>query len=521
MAQVKAIELTESEEALVSSDEGCMRELWRTIHSMDPMDREAIWKREEFPGETVYSQKPGQELLRCLQPRPEFRVTRDGTLQVSDVTILPMGLSEGRFYVRYTKGWTDTPVYRLVHPGPLSKSTVPRDVYRPIEEVTPSVLFYIRQHGCVVRAHDIHDDRGEVNPLDWFRAWQSNPATCFSIDNHSGVRTEDPRAYRFALGKYLVRAGWGAELIDRAHEQAWAAASRSLSTHRDLTLTVHSGRAVTSVYENEIGGQSCMTERPEWVAFYAANPEHIKCAVVESGAGSTARCMLWMCPTGHVVYDRIYSRDIHPGVVIDQLAKRYGAERVVPAWCTRTEMETKHKLVTDEMIHGMVIPALRWPSNNSLPYFDNARWRPGQTGDTLDIYPLCNVCNDWSYRVGFRDQTCYTGGPRINDPDSPRCSDCDEAYSDEELQSCSDGNYRCEDCLDQWVFVEGYDDLQPADECCLVNDEWYHTDDCVWIEQDSEYILTDSAEEYLEEVARMAGQRIGLSAAISRISNIS
>jgi len=153
------------------------------------------------------------------------------------------------------------------------------------------------------------------------------------------------------------------------------------------------GAEVTNAYRNEFGGNSCMTETPEYVLLYEKNPT--KVGMLQYRGNISARALIWHTDEGETVIDRIYPNS---GVHIDLFIK-YAKEN---GYKYRTTQCTGESSFTDGERRFSYTVTL---DNNVdvYPYIDTFIYGRIRNGKLI----LSNYCDD-DYDLIFSDLCgCY------------------------------------------------------------------------------------------------------------------
>ncbi len=530
MAQVATIHLTSVQEDFVNQSEEDSNQLFRELQLIDPVEarRGSLVGMSYTPsfGDRVYHAASGRDLNKGLRPRPEVRLGRDGGLEYCQPQPISLRLEGGTFYVRHQKSWEPAELFKITDPvlGPAG----PQDwseVYQP-HVPTYDDLDSLRERGFIDRMprnSRHHTEQTSCSSITdgrykWDAEW-TDPRFRYVV-RHGIEEGNDTTTFRLTLGKFLVRAGWSTQHIDYAYEKLWLKVGELVGSAKELELHEYVGEDIVTAYENGVGDKSCMTDRPEWTRFYAEHPEKISLAVASASGGcSDARCILWHLDNGYVVHDRVYTSGLYPGTMRHMLQAKYG-DRLVAAWDDTGVLASKG-LATQTAISGCVLHNLALPSNKSLPYLDNAlyRWHPDKAEISVDIFPFGSAWNDWATRQKFYSQGSYTGGPCVDDETT--CDHCHEGCDEDDLHYCSDGDSRCSSCVeDEWIYIEGHDEYQYVNDCCLCTDgEWALRDNCHHIPGLDEYVNEDDIEEYLHDMVSRLMMRRGTDTVIELLTN--
>jgi hypothetical protein len=260
---------------------------------------------------------------------------------------------------------------------------------------------------------------------------------------------DNARRTRTTLGRYVRR------YLDVGEEEL-SASGLELLTDRifgtlsaddagELLFTVVHGDAILQAYHQELGGSSCMTgEDPlsddNPLALYAANPDVVGLLLyrgpgLPEHANGAARALLWTCPCGTRILDRIYPNSGTHVRTMREWAKRQGivnrTDESMPCDCHPVSL-------SDGEAYTL---RLKTTKSRNVPYLDTFHW--GR--HCLEEVVVSTDPEDWPHVFDS------TRG-NYSSVDEFSCEGCGDVYESGDLYSCGDVYY-CARCARRYTFV--------------------------------------------------------------------
>ena len=245
-------------------------------------------------------------------------------------------------------------------------------------------------------------------------------------------------------------------------------------------FTIVHGDAILQAYADSLGGDSCMTgkspdDSENTVALYAINPDVVGLLLyrgpgLPEDANGAARALLWTCPCGTRILDRIYPNNGTHVDAMRQWAKRQG---IVNRIHESMPDDNEQVSLSDGKSYDL---RLKMPRNGKVPYLDTFHWGVRGSCQTRVSTDPC----DEPHRF---DNTC--GGYSEVEDNRSSCNRCGDQCDDDDLYTCGDNSY-CSYCADRHTFVcTRCDERHHNGDMCSVGDETWcaecaeeHTETC-------------------------------------------
>ncbi len=214
-------------------------------------------------------------------------------------------------------------------------------------------------------------------------------------------------------------------------------------------FTIVHGDAILRAYKQALGGNSCMTgddpdDSDNSVALYAVNPNVVG-LLLYRGPGLTecangaARALLWTCPCGTRILDRIYPNNGTHVDAMRQWAKRQG---IVNRNHESMPDDSERVGLSDGKSYNL---RLKMPDNENVPYLDTFHW--GERGSSWT-----RVSTDPYGEPHMFDSTCGSYSENEGEDDRSTCDHCGDHCDDDDLYTCGDNGY-CPYCATRHTFT--------------------------------------------------------------------
>jgi len=214
-------------------------------------------------------------------------------------------------------------------------------------------------------------------------------------------------------------------------------------------FTIVHGDAILQAYADSLGGNSCMTgESPDasdsTVALYAVNPNVVGLLLYRGPglpeyANGAARALLWTCPCGTRILDRIYPNNGTHVDAMRQWAKRQG---IVNRLYESMPDDGERVGLSDGKSYSL---RLKMPHNGNVPYLDTFHW--GERGISWT-----RVSTDPCDEPHMFDSTCGSYSENGAEDNRSTCDHCGDPCNDDDLYTCGDNSY-CSYCADRHTFT--------------------------------------------------------------------
>jgi hypothetical protein len=182
------------------------------------------------------------------------------------------------------------------------------------------------------------------------------------------------------------------------------------------------------------------------VALYAENPDVVRLLLyrgpgLPEDANGAARALLWTCPCGTRILDRIYPNNGTHVDAMRQWAKRQGIVNRCGEWMPDDDEPVR---LSDGKSYSL---RLKMPHNGNVPYLDTFHW--GERGSCQT-----RVSTDPCDEPHMFDSTCGSYSENTGGDNRSTCDHCGDHCDDDDLYTCRDNCY-CSYCADRHTFVCG------------------------------------------------------------------
>ncbi len=178
-----------------------------------------------------------------------------------------------------------------------------------------------------------------------------------------------------------------------------------------------SGQAITSAYNNEIGGSSCMTGcNSQYTGLYAANPTRFQMLIVYS-ANDSARAIIHTLDNGQKLLGTIYTTAEHLLNTMKIYAKDQG-------WLVDSKFRGAGSI--------LIMSGLKF-CDGEIPYMDVLT--QGSINNNLLTISYNGGDFDLQNQNGYLDRDC--------------CTECGDDICEDDLYNGSDGEIYCEYCFNE------------------------------------------------------------------------
>jgi hypothetical protein len=213
------------------------------------------------------------------------------------------------------------------------------------------------------------------------------------------------------------------------------------------------GEDILEAYKQAYGKNSCMTDDDyEKTTIYAENPDKVKMLKYRSCDGKECRALVWFTDCGTTVVDRIYPND-----------SQHHVDRII-TWAYENDyvIRGSHSAVFPGFVdkngpRGSFAVTLDSPSNELYPFMDSFRFTKISEDEANENGEIKLSSSEKGYCLDSLDG-------HYSEKDTARCDCCDEYYDTENMRSVANGDFVCQECLENEYFY------------CEINEDYYHND---------------------------------------------
>lgn len=273
----------------------------------------------------------------------------------------------------------------------------------------------------------IHNKKGH------YLAHSHDEANAVSYARCKSMKFLPERRTKTTLGRYIRRQYPDVVIKEEFLEQFVAKVMADLMPV-DSKFKMISGPYIKQAYQDEIGGESCMTgDDSNKVKIYAINPDVVSMLVYDDGE-MTGRCLVWKTDQGHTVTDRIYPNS---GRHIAEYEK-YISEQ---GWHRRSDNRApscSQYIVGLE--HERLSVTLKVPDPPIWPYIDTFAYYGSRDIDYDNNKITLKMNGDYSLHSTSGE------GP---DCERVECSSCGTGLDEEDALYSPGGDAYCESCFSE------------------------------------------------------------------------